>query len=145
MDRNEMILDLRRLLGTAMPDECVATLEWRSTDGCRRATLIVDAVEEIVKCNPGDLIAAPFLPPRLRSLCDCVMRGPDGRFHLRVRLDVSYPFKTQRSLVKTQRPLLSPLDMASEHENFSSDLNRLGDLLQSPRTVAASPREVVNI
>jgi hypothetical protein len=125
MDRSEVVIDVRRLLGTAMGNG-VAALEWRSTDGSRRATLIVDAVEEIVKCNPADLIAAPFLPPRLRPLCDCVMRGPDGRFHLRVKLDVAYP-------VKPQRPPATAEDAAA----FSSDLNRLGDVLESVTTSEA--------
>jgi hypothetical protein len=133
-DPNQIVIDLRRLLGTPIvpaEDEGVATLEWRSTDGRRRALLTVDAVEEIVRCSPADLIAAPFLPPRLRPLCDCVMRGPDGRFHLRVRLDVPY-----RSTVP--RPQSPPVTA------FSSDLNRLGDFLNSSRAVEATLREVVH-
>ena len=94
MDRNaEVIVDLRRLLSVpAFPtDHAPATFEWRSTDGRRRAVLVVDAVEEIVECSAADLIPAPALPLPLRPLCDSVMRGPRGRFHLRVRLDVEFP------------------------------------------------------
>jgi hypothetical protein len=86
----ELLIDLRRLLGVASPlpvERCVM-LRWRSTDGAREATLIVDVVDEIVNCHPGDLISAAILPARLRPLCDQVMRARRGALRLRVKPDV---------------------------------------------------------
>jgi hypothetical protein len=126
----EVVIDLRRLLGAAtIPVDELSTFEWRSTDGSRRAVLVVDAVEEIVRCHVTDLIPAPFLPPRLRPYCDSVMRGSGGRFHLRVRLDVVYPSQARRPAKPG-----TPDDCAT----FSRDLGNLRDFLQSLRV-----REVV--
>ena len=50
-------------------------------------TLLIDAVEEIVNCQPGDLIEVTFFPARLRPLCDRVMRDPRGKLRLRVKID----------------------------------------------------------
>ena len=84
------MIDLRRLLGVAdlSPVERCVTLRWRATDGAREATLLVDAVEEIVDCRPGDLIGAAILPARLRPLCEEVMRDGRGGLYLRVKVDV---------------------------------------------------------
>jgi len=91
----EVVLDLRRLLGVAapMPAEQGVTLRWRSTAGARQALLLVDAVEEIVHCYAGDLIDVALLPRRLRPLCDQVMRDPSGHLRLRVKSDVALPFE----------------------------------------------------
>jgi hypothetical protein len=91
----EPVLDLRRLLGVRAPTppENGVTLSWRSTDGARQLSLLVDAVEEIVNCYAGDLIDVPILPRRLRPLCDQVMRDPNGRLRLRVKPDVQLPFE----------------------------------------------------
>lgn len=85
----ELVIDLRRLLGIASPApiERCAMLKWRSKDGARQATLLIDAVEEIVNCQSGDLIEIPFFPARLRPLCDKVMRDPRGGLRLRVKPD----------------------------------------------------------
>jgi chemotaxis signal transduction protein len=89
------LLDLRRLVGIrgAAPAGERAALQWRSTDGGRQLTLLVDAVEEIVNCYEGDLIEVPILPRRLRPLCDQVMRDPRGGLRLRVKLDVQLPLE----------------------------------------------------
>jgi hypothetical protein len=87
---SELYIDIRRLLGISNPapfERCVM-LKWRSKDGARQATLLIDAVEEIVNCQPGDLIEVPFFPARLRPLCDQVMRDPRGTLRLRVKPDV---------------------------------------------------------
>lgn len=87
--QSELVIDLRRLLGipNPQPTERCALLKWHSTDGTREVTLLIDAVEEIVNCQPGDLIEVPFFPARLRPLCDRVMRDPRGKLRLRVKLD----------------------------------------------------------
>jgi hypothetical protein len=87
------VLDLRRLLGVRAPTppEEGVILKWRSTDGARELTLLVDAVEEIVNCYAGDFIEVPILPRRLRPLCDQVMHDPRGGLRLRVKPDVRLP------------------------------------------------------
>lgn len=93
-DRNaEPVLDLRLLLGVPAPRpaEGGVTLRWRSTEGARQLTLLVDAVEEIVNCYEGDLIEVPVLPRRLRPLCAHVMHDPRGGLRLRVKPDVELP------------------------------------------------------
>jgi hypothetical protein len=89
------VLDLRRLLGVRAPSpaEDGVTLRWRSTDGARELTLLVDEVEEIVNCYAGDLIEVPILPRRLRPLCDQVMHDPRGHLRLRVKPDVQLPLE----------------------------------------------------
>jgi len=91
----EPVLDVRRLLGVPEPGppEDGVSLQWRSTDGARRLTLLVDAVEEIVNCYQGDLIDVPIVPRRLRPLCDQVMNHPSGRLRLRVKPDVHLPLE----------------------------------------------------
>jgi hypothetical protein len=88
---DEIVIDLRRLLDVAdlAPVERCVTLRWRSTDGAREATILVDAVEEIVDCRPLDLISTALLPARLRPLCDHVMRDGRGGLRLRVKADVA--------------------------------------------------------
>lgn len=84
------VLDLRRLLGVPVPapPENGVFLRWRSTDGARRQTLLVDTVEQIVNCHDDDLIDVRILPRRLRPLCDQVMNHPNGRLRLRIKPDV---------------------------------------------------------
>jgi hypothetical protein len=91
----EPVLDVRRLLGVPDPGppENGVTLRWRSTDGTREMTLLVDAVEEIVNCYQGDLIEVPIVPRRLRPLCDQVMNHRSGRLRLRVKPDVHLPLE----------------------------------------------------
>jgi len=54
----EPVLDVRRLLGVPEPGppEDGVSLQWRSTDGARRLTLLVDAVEEIATVEGVDLL-----------------------------------------------------------------------------------------
>ena len=88
----EPVLDVRRLLGALAPrTQHVVILRWRSTDGARRQSLLVDSVEAIVNCYAGDLIDVPILPRRLRPLCEQVMRDPSGQLRLRVKPDVDLP------------------------------------------------------
>ena len=88
----EPVLDVRRLLGALAPRaQQVVILRWRSTDGARRQSLLVDSVEAIVNCYAGDLIDVPILPRRLRPLCDQVMHDPSGQLRLRVKPDVELP------------------------------------------------------
>jgi len=88
----EPVLDVRRLLGALAPKaQHVVILRWRSTDGARRLSLLVDSVEAIVNCYAGDLIDVPILPRRLRPLCDQVMHDPSGQLRLRVKPDVELP------------------------------------------------------
>jgi hypothetical protein len=91
----EPLLDVRRLLGVhdPAPPEGGVSLCWLSTDGARRLTLLVDAVEEIVNCYQGDLMDVPIVPRRLRPLCDQVMNHPSGRLRLRVKPDVHLPLE----------------------------------------------------
>ena len=91
----EPVLDVRRLLGVRnpRPPETGVTLQWRSTDGARQLTLLVDAVEEIVNCYDGDLIDVPIVPRRLRPLCDQVMNHSSGRLRLRLKPDVRLPLE----------------------------------------------------
>ncbi|HXI60965.1 MAG TPA: hypothetical protein VNO55_33120 [Polyangia bacterium] len=90
---SEPVLDVRRLLGVPepRPPQDGAILRWRSTDGARQLTLLVDAVEEIVNCYDSDLIDVPIVPRRLRPLCDQVMNHASGRLRLRVKPDVQLP------------------------------------------------------
>jgi hypothetical protein len=90
----EPILDVRRLLGALAPTaQHVVILRWRSTDGARRLSLLVDSVEAIVNCYAGDLIDVPILPRRLRPLCEQVMHDPSGQLRLRVKPDVELPLE----------------------------------------------------
>jgi len=90
----EPVLDVRRLIGALAPRaQHVVILRWRSTDGARQLSLLVDAVEAIVNCYAGDLIDVPILPRRLRPLCDQVMRDPSGQLRLRVKPDVDLPLE----------------------------------------------------
>jgi hypothetical protein len=109
------LLDLRRLVGVPAPapPEDGATLQWRSTDGVRELTLLVDAVEEIVNCYEGDLIEVPILPRRLRPLCDQVMRDPHGRLRLRVKLDVRLPLERPSDRRRYALSLLTPVEGAN--------------------------------
>jgi hypothetical protein len=103
------VLDLRRLLGVRAPTppEDGVTLRWRSTDGARQLTILVDAVEEIVNCHAGDLIEAAILPRRLRALCDQVMHDPGGRLRLRVKPDVHLPLERLSERRRYTRALLA--------------------------------------
>lgn len=83
-------LDLRAYLGTPATDRGVR-LGWHSSDGDRTLDLLVDAVESIVRCGPGDLAPLPLMPPRLRALCDGVRSGGNEGLCLRVRPDVVLP------------------------------------------------------
>jgi hypothetical protein len=105
----EPVLDLRRLLGVSAPGrpQDGVTLRWRSTDGARQLTLLVDAVEEIVNCRAEDLILAPILPRRLRLLCDQVMHDPRGRLRLRVKPDVRLPLERPSDLRRYALSLLA--------------------------------------
>jgi len=107
------VLDLRLLLGVSdpKPPEDGVTLRWRSTDGARQLTLLVDAVEEIVNCYAGDLIEVSILPRRLRPFCDQVMQDPRGHLRLRVRPDVSLPLERAGD---RRRYALSLLTMLSD-------------------------------
>jgi len=103
------VLDLRLLLdvNAPAPAEGGVTLEWRSTDGARRHTLLVDAVEEIVNCYEGDLITVAILPRRLRPLCDEVMHDPRGGLRLRVKPDVALPFERVSDRRRYARALIT--------------------------------------
>ncbi len=105
----EPVLDLRRLLGVADPGppEYGATLRWRSTDGTRAMTLLVDAVEEIINCYDSDLRDVPIVPRRLRALCDQVMNHPSGRLRLRVKPDVRLPLAEAGDRRRFARSLLA--------------------------------------
>jgi len=105
----EPVLDLRQLLGVPNPGppEDGVTLRWRSTDGARQLTLLVDAVEEIVNCYDGDLIEVPIVPRRLRPLCDQVMSHPSGRLRLRVKPDVRLPLEQPSDRRRFARSLLA--------------------------------------
>jgi len=105
----EPVLDLRRLLGVPdpRPPENGVTLRWRSTDGARQQTLLVDAVEEIVNCYDSDLIDVPIVPRRLRPLCDQVMNHPSGRLRLRVKPDVRLPLEQPSDRRRLARSLLA--------------------------------------
>jgi chemotaxis signal transduction protein len=105
----EPVLDLRRLLDVPAPapPENGVTLRWRATAGARQLRLLVDAVEEIVRCYAGDLIDVPLLPRRLRPLCDQVMRDPSGRLRLRVKADVELPFERTSDRRRYARALLT--------------------------------------
>lgn len=105
----EPVLDVRRLLGVSHPGppEHGVTLRWRSTDGARQVTLLVDAVEEIVNCYDGDLREVPIVPRRLRPLCDQVMTHPSGRLRLRVKPDVHLPLEQPGERRRFARSLLA--------------------------------------
>jgi hypothetical protein len=105
----EAVLDLRRLLGVRdpLPAENGVTLKWRSTDGARALTLLVDAVEEIVNCYEGDLIEVPILPRRVRPLCEQVMHDPRGCLRLRVKPDVLLPLERAGDRRRYARSLLA--------------------------------------
>ena len=105
----EPVLDLRRLLGVPGPGppENGVTLRWRSTDGTRQVTLLVDAVEEIVNCYDGDLIDVRIVPRRMRPLCDQVMSHPSGRLRLRVKPDVRLPLEQASDRRRLARALLA--------------------------------------
>jgi hypothetical protein len=108
---HERVLDLRLLLDVKAPApaEAGVTLEWRSTDGARRHVLLVDAVEEIVNCYDGDLIAVAILPRRVRPLCDEVMHDPRGGLRLRVKPDVALPLERTSDRRRYARALITPL------------------------------------
>jgi hypothetical protein len=110
------VLDLRRLLGVGAPApaEDGVTLRWRSTDGAREVTLLVDAVEEIVNCHAGDLIDAAILPRRVRPLCDQVMHDPGGRLRLRVKPDVHIPLERPSDRRRYALSLLATLAEAAD-------------------------------
>jgi hypothetical protein len=103
------VLDLRLLLGVRVPKppEDGVTLHWRSTDGARELTLLVDDVDEIVNCYAGDLIEVPILPRRIRPLCDQVMQDPGGQFRLRVKPDVQLPLELLSDRRRYARSLLT--------------------------------------
>ena len=105
----EPVLDLRRLLDVPepAPAEEGVTLRWRSTDGGRQSTLLVDAVEAIVNCYAGDLIDVPILPSRVRPFCDQVMHDPRGGLRLRVKPDVRLPLEQPGELRRYARSLLA--------------------------------------
>ncbi len=107
----EPVLDLRRLLGVRnpAPPEQGVTLRWRSTDGGRELTLLIDGVEEIVHCYEGDLIDVRIVPRRIRPLCDQVMRDPSGRLRLRVKPDVHLPLERTSDRRRYALSLLAPL------------------------------------
>lgn len=86
-------LDLRRLLGAPCADEARARirLEWVSTDTLRRATLLVDAVDEIVTSPLVHLEKVPFLPVHLHPLCEGVLRDEDNTFRIGIPLDAVWP------------------------------------------------------
>ncbi len=116
----ELYIDVRRLLGIVEPtpfERCVM-LCWRSTDNARQATLLIDAVEEIVNCRPGDLIEVPFFPARLRPLCDHVMRDPRGTLRLRVKPDVTLAM----SLPEDRRLFMGALFSRQTDEEMNAEL-----------------------
>jgi hypothetical protein len=69
---------------------CIQLL-WVSSDAERRAALIVDSVDEIVNSHIQEIEPVPFMPQRVRSLCDGVLRDPDATYRLSVRLDAAWP------------------------------------------------------
>ena len=87
-----VLLDLRAYLGAPAADRAVR-LGWHSSDGQRVLDLVVDAVESIVRCGPGDLAPLPLMPPRLRDLCDGVLTGGEEGLCLRVRPDIALPMQ----------------------------------------------------
>lgn len=90
-----VVLDLRVYLGVPARD-CGVRMGWHSTDGARRVDLVLDEVEAIVHCGPGDRRPTPMLPPRLRLLCDGAMPDSQGRFRLCIRPDTALPVSSPR-------------------------------------------------
>ena len=88
-----MALDLRRLLGAphvGAGHPCIR-LDWISSDSNRRITLLVDAVDGILNEPQASLTTLPLLPQRVLSLCDGIVRDPDGACRMGIRLDVEWP------------------------------------------------------
>ena len=87
------VLDGRRLLerpGGGTPSPCTA-LDWRSTDGTRRATVLVDAVEALVDWDDQPSMPLPRVPAAVRHLFDRVaLDGGTDTFLLRLKLDVAW-------------------------------------------------------
>lgn len=70
-----LVLDARVLLGAGTPDRNPprVALDWRSSDGQRGATLIVDAVDRLVNCDAHALLSLPRVPKQVHALFDRVM------------------------------------------------------------------------
>jgi chemotaxis signal transduction protein len=85
-------VDLRTLLGE-VPEGSGGgiKLEWVSTNQEHRATLLVDAVEEIISSSHGQLAPLPQTPRRVQTLCEGVLAASDGTFRLGLRLDALWP------------------------------------------------------
>lgn len=82
------VLDGRVLLGVSKPDRAPprVALDWRSSDGTRSATLIVDEVDRLVDCDPRMLLNLPRVPKQIHGLFDRVMFD-QGIFLLRLNPD----------------------------------------------------------
>ncbi|MBK5255744.1 MAG: hypothetical protein JJE39_06910 [Vicinamibacteria bacterium] len=106
-----LVLDTRVMLGLSDPKReppCVS-IEWQSSDGERRATLIVDAVEQIVDCDEQTLLSLPRAPRDARRFFDRACYDSElGMFRLRLRPDLEVPLSSYaerrrfRSAVVTQ-------------------------------------------
>ena len=68
-----------------------AGIHWISEDGSQNIFLVVDAIDRIVHCLEEDLRPLPPLPKRLRTLCDALLRLPDGTAIVRLSSKASWP------------------------------------------------------